>query len=127
MGPTNATVGTWKTLTSTPLPDSLTGPAVTIYNGYIYVAGGLTTQQTPTTDVFSAPINSDGTLGSWTKSTNALPLAISFATTFGFGGNLYVLNGDPNRSSAPRQAATVRRHAVRLAPSNNRPEGPWAL
>src|SRR5260221_476233 len=67
--PTNGAVGTWKTLTSTPLPDSLVGPAVTIYNGYIYVVGGLTPQQTLTTDVFSAPINSNGTLGSWTKST----------------------------------------------------------
>src|SRR5260370_31733228 len=115
MGPTNATVGTWKTLTSTPLPDSLTGPAVTIYNGYIYVAGGLTTQQTPTTDVFSAPINSDGTLGSWTKSTNPLPLAVSFATAFGFGGNLYVLNGDPNGSSCPNPAAAAALQDVRVS------------
>jgi len=104
--PTNGAVGSWKTLTST-LPDSLVGPAVTIYNGYIYVAGGLNPQQVPVTDVFSAPINSDATLGSWTKSTNALPLAISFATTFGFGGNLYALNGDPNGSSDPNQSATV--------------------
>jgi hypothetical protein len=124
---TNGTVGTWKSLTSTPLPDSLTGPAVTIYNGFIYVAGGLTPQQTPTTDVFSAPINSDGTLGSWTKSTNALPLAISFATTFGFGGNLYVLNGDPNGSSDPNQSATVGLQDVRLAPANNGAVGTWAL
>jgi hypothetical protein len=125
--PTNGTVGTWKALTSTPLPDSLTGPAVTIYNGYIYVAGGLSTQQVPVTDVFSAPINSDGTLGSWTKSTNALPLAIAFATTFGFGGNLYVLNGDPNGSSDPNQSATVGLQDVRVASANNGAVGTWAL
>jgi hypothetical protein len=125
--PTNGTVGTWKTLASTPLPDSLSGPAVTIYNGFIYVAGGLTTQQTPTTDVFSAPINSDGTLGAWTKSTNALPLAISFATAFGFGGNLYVLNGDPNGSSDPNQSATVGLQDVRLASANNGAVGTWGL
>jgi hypothetical protein len=124
--PTNGTVGTWKTLTST-LPDSLSGPAVTIYNGYIYVAGGLTTSQTPTSDVFSAPINADGTLGSWTKSTNALPLNISFATAFGFGGNLYVLNGDPNGSSDPNQSATVGLPDVRIAPANNGVVGTWAL
>src|SRR5260370_32873371 len=88
--PTNGTVGTWTALTST-LPDSLVGPAVTIYNGYIYVAGGLNPQQGPASDVFSAPINSDATLGSWTMSTNALPLSISFATTFGFCGYLYSL------------------------------------
>ena len=124
--PTNGAVGSWKTLTST-LPDSLVGPAVTIYNGYIYVAGGLNPQQVPVTDVFSAPINSDATLGSWTKSTNALPLAISFATTFGFGGNLYVLNGDPNGSSDPNQSATVGLQDVRVASANNGAVGTWAL
>jgi hypothetical protein len=124
--PTTGAVGTWKTLTST-LPDSLVGPAVTIYNGYIYVAGGLSPQQTPVTDVFSAPINADGTLGSWTKSTNALPLAISFATTFGFGGNLYVLNGDPNGSSDPNQTATVGLQDARLASANNGVVGTWTL
>jgi N-acetylneuraminic acid mutarotase len=123
---TTGTVGTWKTLTTT-LPDSLVGPAVTIYNGYIYVAGGLSPQQTPVTDVFSAPINSDGTLGSWTKSTNALPLAISFATAFGFGGNLYVLNGDPNGSSDPNQSATVGLQDVRVASANNGAVGNWTL
>ena len=124
--PTNGAVGSWKTLTST-LPDSLVGPAVTIYNGYIYVAGGLNPQQVPVTDVFSAPINSDATLGSWTKSTNALPLAISFATTFGFGGNLYALNGDPNGSSDPNQSATVGLQDVRVASANNGAVGTWAL
>jgi hypothetical protein len=125
--PTNGTVGSWKTLTSTPLPDSLAGPAVTIYNGFVYVVGGLTPQQTPTTDVFSAPINSDGTLGSWTKSTNAFTMAVSFATAFGFGGNLYVLNGDPNGSSDPNQSATVGLQDVRFASANNGAVGTWAL
>ena len=124
--PTTGAVGAWKTLTST-LPDSLSGPAVTIYNGYIYLIGGLTPQQTPTTDVFSAPINSDGTLGSWTKSTNPFTMAVSFATTFGFGGNLYVLNGDPNGSSDPNQSATVGLPDVRYASANNGVVGTWTL
>lgn len=116
--PTTGNIGTWKTLTST-LPDSLVGPAVTIYNGFIYVVGGLTPQQAPTADVFSAPINSDGTLGSWTKSANPFTTAVSFATAFGFGGNLYLLNGDPNGSSDPNQQATVGLPDVRFAPANN--------
>jgi len=121
---TAGSVGTWKALSST-LPDSLVGPAVTVYNGFIYVVGGLTPQQTPTADVFSAPINSDGTLGSWTKSTNPIPAAVAFATAFGFGGNLYVLNGDPNGSSDPNQQTTVGLADVRLAPANNGVVGAW--
>lgn len=118
--PTTGNVETWKALTST-LPDSPVGPTVTIYNGYIYIVGGLTLtpSQTPITDVFSAPINSDGTLGSWTKSTNPFTMAISFATAFGFGGNLYVLNGDPNGSSDPNQQATFGLPDVRFATANN--------
>src|SRR5260221_1601041 len=124
--PTNGAVGTWRTLTST-LPDSLVGPAVTSYNAAIYVARGLNPQQVPVTDVLSARIDSDATLGSWTKSTNALPLAISFATTFGFGGNLYVLNSDPNGSSDPNQSATLGTPGVRGAAPNKRAVGTWAL
>jgi hypothetical protein len=124
--PTTGNVGTWKTLTST-LPDSLVGPAVAIYNGYIYAVGGLTPNQTPTTDVFSAVVNSDGTLGSWTKSTNPFTMAVSFATVFGFGGNLYVLNGDPNGSSDPNQQATVGLPDVRFATANNGVVGTWTL
>jgi len=124
--PTTGNVGTWKTLNS--LPDSLVAPTVTIYNGYICVVGGLTSSQTPTTDVFSVPINSDGTLGSWTKSTNPFPIAISFATAFGFGGSLYVLNGDPNGSNDPNQQTTVGVPDVRFfAPANNGVVGTWTL
>ena len=124
--PTTGNVGTWKTLGST-LPDSLVGPTVTIYNGFIYVVGGLTPQQTPATDVFSAPVNSDGTLGSWTKSTNPFTMAVAFATAFGFGGNLYVLNGDPNGSNDPNQQTTVGLPDVRFATANNGVVGAWTL
>lgn len=117
-------VGSWKALTAT-LPDQLEGPAVTIYNGYIYVAGGLTPQQTPTSDVFSAVVNSDGTLGAWSKSMSALPTAMSFATLFGFGGNLYFLDGDPNGSSDPNQQVTGGAPDVRYATAHNGVVGTW--
>jgi hypothetical protein len=123
--PATGNVGTWKTLPT--LPDSLSGTAVTIHNGYIYVVGGLTPNQTPTTDVFSAAVNSDGTLGSWIKSTNSFTMAVAFATAFGFGGNLYVLNGDPNGSSDPNQQTTVGLPDVRFATANNGVVGPWTL
>src|SRR5215468_3589052 len=98
--PTAGTVRTWTALTST-LPQQLLGVSATVYNGYLYVAGGLTTGALPSSAVYSAPINSDGTLGSWTTATNVLPTPAAFGSMFAFGGKLYFINGDPNNSTTP--------------------------
>ncbi len=98
--PTAGTVGTWTALTST-LPQQLVGVSATVYNGYLYVAGGLTTGALPSNAVYSAPIKTDGTLGTWTTATNALPTATAFGTLFAFGGKLYFVNGDPTNSTTP--------------------------
>jgi hypothetical protein len=98
--PTAGTVSTWQTLAST-LPQQLVGMSATIYNGYLYVVGGLNTNGVPQTTVYSAPVNDDGTLGTWTTSTNALPTATAFGSMFAFGGKLYFINGDPNNSTTP--------------------------
>ena len=98
--PTAGTVGTWQALSST-LPQSLVGLSATAYNGYLYVAGGLNTNGAPQSTVYSAPINADGTLGSWTMSQNPLPTATAFGSMFAFGGKLYFIDGDPNNSTTP--------------------------
>ncbi len=103
--PTAGTVGTWQTLTNT-LPQSLVGLSATVYNGFLYVAGGLTTGALPSAAVYSAPINADGTVGMWTTATNALPTATAFGTMFAFGGKLYFINGDPNNSTTPNAQGT---------------------
>jgi hypothetical protein len=98
--PATGTVSTWQTLTST-LPQPLLGMSATAYNGYLYVAGGLNTNGVPQSTVYSAPINPDGSIGTWTTATNDLPTATGFGTMFAFGGKLYFLTGDPNNSTAP--------------------------
>ncbi|HEX8872323.1 MAG TPA: hypothetical protein VF758_06125 [Candidatus Acidoferrum sp.] len=98
--PTSGSVATWTGLTST-LPQQLVGVSAAVYNGYLYVAGGLTTGALPTTAVYSAQIHSDGTLGSWSTAANSLPTATSFGAMFAFGGKLYFITGDPNNSSNP--------------------------
>ncbi len=115
---TSGVVGTWTTL-SPALPENLVGPAVTIYNGHMYVVGGLTPNGVPSANVYSAPINSDGTLGSWTISSNPYPTAVSFATAFGFGGNLYVIDGDPNASNDPNSEGVSGIKQVEFAPAHN--------
>lgn len=97
---TSGTVGTWTASTNT-LPKSLLGLSATVHNGYLYVAGGLDTNGNTVRDVYSAPINSDGTIGTWTTATNTLPIARAFGTMVVFGGVIYYINGDPNASVLP--------------------------
>jgi Kelch motif len=97
---TLGTVGTWTALPNT-LPQSLLGLSATVHNGYLYVAGGLDTTGTPVDAVYSAPVNADGTIGTWTTATNSLLKKKSFGTMFVFGGIIYYINGDPNGSILP--------------------------
>ena len=97
---TAGTVGTWTALTST-LPQPLLGLSATVHNGYLYVAGGRDTSGNPADTVYSAPVNADGTIGTWTTSTNALLKKKSFGAMFIFGGIIYYINGDPNSSILP--------------------------
>jgi hypothetical protein len=122
---TTGTVGAWTQLASS-LPESLVGPAVTLFNGYVYVIGGLKSDGTPSADVFSAPVESDGTLGTWTKATNAYPMAVSFATAFGFAGRLYVLGGDNANSTDPNAQGNPGVNNTYFAPALNGNVGTWA-
>jgi N-acetylneuraminic acid mutarotase len=123
--PTTGVVGTWTQLTNSSLPESLVGPAVTIFNGQIYVVGGLRVDGTPSPDVFSAPVNPDGSLGTWTKQANPYPTAVSFATAFGFGGKLYVIDGDPSSSTDPNAQGSVGTNAVNFAGATRGTVGIW--
>jgi hypothetical protein len=60
--PNTGVVGTWTQLSSS-LPQSLVGPAVTVFNGYMYVVGGLRSDGTPSPTAFSAAVQPTGTLG----------------------------------------------------------------
>ena len=93
--------------------------------GYIYVVGGLRPDGTPSPNAYSAQVNSDGTLGTWTTSTDPYPVGISFATAFGFAGKLYVLDGDINSSIDPNQQGNSGVKDVRFATARNGVVGNW--
>lgn len=97
---TTGTVGAWTASTNT-LPKGLLGLSATVHNGYLYVAGGLDSTGNPVKDVYSALINSDGTVGAWITSSNILPAAASFGNMVVFGGSIYYIDGDPNASILP--------------------------
>jgi hypothetical protein len=123
--PATGAVGAWTTLSSMPLPQALVGPAVTIFDGYIYVVGGWTTAGTPSANVYSAAVQSDGTLAAWTTSTNPYPTAVSFATVFGSGSNLYVLGGDSQISPDPNSQTAAGINNATYASDLNGKVGTW--
>src|SRR5205807_9682498 len=100
--PTSGAVGTWTLLTNS-LPQALMGASATVHNGYLYVAGGLNATGTPVATVYSAPVNADGTIGTWTTAGNALPTARAFGTMVVFGAIIYYINGDPKASNPNTQ------------------------
>jgi hypothetical protein len=97
---TSGAVGSWAALSNT-LPQQLVGLSATVHNGYLYVAGGLTTTGAASRAVYSAPISPDGTVGTWTTAANSMPTPAAFGTMFVFGGQIYWINGDQGNSVAP--------------------------
>jgi hypothetical protein len=121
---TTGAVGTWTQL-SNNLPASLVGPAATLFNGHIYVVGGLQTDGTPSNKVFSAAVQNDGTISSWSTSSNPYPTSVSFATMFGFAGNIYVVDGDDMNSIDPNEQKADGINTVEFASAHNGVVGPW--
>jgi hypothetical protein len=122
--PTTGAVGAWTQLTSN-LPASLVGPGAALFNDHIYVVGGLQTSGIPSSAVYSAPINSDGTLGTWTTSTNPYPVTVAFPTVLGFAGNIYVINGDDQNETSPNVADLGGITDARFASAHFGVVGPW--
>jgi len=124
--PTSGAVGTWTQLPNS-LPVPLVGPGATLFNGQIYVVGGLQTSGIPSSAIYSAPVNADGTIGAWTISANPYPVTVAFPTVFGFAGNLYVLNGDSQNEMSPNVADLGGITDVRYAPAAFGSVGTWNL
>ncbi|MGH9793971.1 MAG: hypothetical protein ACRD5G_04285, partial [Candidatus Acidiferrales bacterium] len=117
-------VDQWTEL-GTPLPEPLVGPAATIFNGHIYVVGGLRPNGTPSNAVYTAAVQPDGTLSAWATSTNPYPTSIAFATAFGFAGRLYVTDGDTQNSTDPNAQSAAGVKDVRFAPARNGVVATW--
>ena len=89
--PAASAAGTWATL-STPLPQALFAHGAVIFHGHLYVAGGNDSTGTPVAKVYSAPLNSDGSLGAFTTLAD-LPDKRAYHQFVTAAGNLYVLGG----------------------------------
>ena len=83
------------------------GSSSTVLNGYIYVAGGCVTTATDcttaTNSVQYAPLNADGTIGTWAAAAN-LPTALAWGQLETAGGSLYYVGGQTGGSNNGVQA-----------------------
>ncbi len=124
VNPGTGAVAKWTQLANN-LPASLVGPAATLFNGHLYVVGGLQTSGIPSNKVYSAAVQSDGTIGAWTTSQNPYPTPVSFATMFGFAGNIYVVDGDDMNSNDPNEQKADGISTVDFASARNGVVGTW--
>ena len=90
--PINAdgTLGTWTTGTS--LPVALSSSQAVVTKNRVYLLGGNNDGSLVST-VYTAPINADGTLGTWTTGTS-LPVALSSSQAVVTKNRVYLLGGN---------------------------------
>jgi N-acetylneuraminic acid mutarotase len=86
----DGTIGAWNTTTVILGPGERFHTSIA-YNGYLYVIGGYDTD--PVNTVYYAPINSDGTVGAWSRTT-VIPAVRYLHTSVVYNGYLYVIGGN---------------------------------
>ena len=80
---------TWTTGTS--LPDTVAHSQAIVTSSKVYLLGGYNGSDYSST-VYTAPINSDGTLGAWTTGTS-LPDTVAYSQAIVTSSKVYLLGG----------------------------------
>lgn len=81
--------------------DRIGGSSV-VLNGYIYYVGGCSdiACTTATDTVYYAPLNPDGTIGTWAAAANALPAVRAWGKLLAQGNTLYYIGGQDSAGAA---------------------------
>ena len=85
----DGTIGSWATLST--MPAVMYAHSAVAANGYLFVTGGYTGAAAVST-VYSAPINSDGTVGTW-ATLSTIPATRFRHSTVAYNGYLFVIGG----------------------------------
>ncbi len=85
----DGTMGAW--VTGTPIPINVGFSQTCVTTNRVYLMGGSNTNS-PFSGVYSAPINADGTIGSWVAGTS-LPFALGDATVAVTQSRVHLING----------------------------------
>ena len=104
----NGTVGGWSTTTA--LPSGRLYHTSVAYNGFVYAIGGGTTIGNILSDVLVAPINANGSVGSW-STTTALPAVRFVHSTVVHNGFIYVIGGSPDGATVYNDVLFAPLHA----------------
>ena len=90
--PINAdgTLGTWATDTS--IPGVLSNSQAVVTKNRVYLLGGTTSGSSYTSVVYTAPINADGTLGTWATGSN-LPSNFAYSQAVVTKNRVYLIGG----------------------------------
>ncbi len=92
----NGTLGSWTSTTS--FTTARFSTQAFAYNSYMYILGGATSSSVSTNDVQYAPINSNGTVGTWTATTT-FTTGRNGLSAVAYNGYAYVLGGNDNSTT----------------------------
>ena len=87
----DGSTGAWSTNTANPLPAARYGGSAVTANGFVYYFGGYNSGGQTT--VYYAKLNSDGSVGAWTTSSNPLTTASYFHSSVVLNGYVYIIGG----------------------------------
>lgn len=96
-GLTGGSIGAYASTTSTPNACGRRGAAQ--YNGYVYLLGAMCSGNNMNNAAYYAPINSNGTIGTWQNVTN-LPHSMAFSAAVPYNGKMYLYGGNNGSTSA---------------------------
>jgi hypothetical protein len=136
----DGTLGTWATDASSYFSIPRSGHTSVVYNGYIYIFGGL--QESSDTDckdsgssqrcndVQYAQINTDGTLGTWATDTSSyFSIPRQYHTSTVYNGYVYILGGiqDSSNTNCKNSGTNTECNDVQYAKINSDGTlGTWA-
>jgi len=99
----DGSLGSWTT-SGVSLPSGRILNGTVVANGYLIVTGGSTDVNTGQSTVYSAKLNTNGTIGSFV-STTSLPAVRYSHSTVSMNGYIYVIAGTPN--TAANEVTTI--------------------
>ena len=113
----NGALGEWKILP--PLPQPRYRHSAVAANGYLFVLGGVTSNEDISDIIYRTPVNADGTLGAWTPLSRTLPVPLEGHTAAIVNDYLFILGGWGGISPGMRDEV----YKAAIDPEGNL--GPW--